>query len=62
MKRSLLIRHEKPKQSGNGQQTIWCKSPENQTWPEASLACLHLLSSGDPLAMANPWCYEVQKH
>lgn len=38
------------------------KSPENQTWPEASLACLHLLSSGDPLAMANPWCYEVQKH
>jgi hypothetical protein len=50
------------KQSGNGQQTIWCKSPENQTWPEASLACLHLLSSGDPLAMANPWCYEVQKH
>ena len=30
------------------------KSPENQTWPEASLECLHLLSSGGPLAMANP--------
>jgi hypothetical protein len=50
MERSLLIKHENPvmdnKQSG--------KSPENQTWPEASLACLQLLSSGDPLAMANP--------
>ena len=38
------------------------KSPENQTGPEASLECLHLLSFGGPLAMANPWCYEVQKH
>jgi hypothetical protein len=38
------------------------KSPEIQTWSEASLECLHLLSFGGPLAMANPWCYEVQKH
>ena len=29
------------------------KSPENQTGPVASLECLHLLSSGCPLAMAN---------